>query len=65
MGMKPSDIYCVPLCVECHAKQHAISEKYFWGELLEAAKQTAQQLYAVTGNWSKGCEIICNFGRVK
>ena len=61
MGFKPCDSYCVPLCVECHAKQHHAGEKYFWGERLEEAKLTAQRLYEVSGNWSKGCEIIVGF----
>lgn len=28
-GMKPSDIWCISLCSECHAEQHRIGETIF------------------------------------
>lgn len=32
MGLKPSDLYCTPLCRDCHAKQH-MGEVTFWREV--------------------------------
>lgn len=29
MGMKPSDVWCISLCKECHAEQHRIGEPVF------------------------------------
>ena len=30
MGLKPSDYRTVPLCHDCHAKQHSVGEGKFW-----------------------------------
>lgn len=32
MGKKPSDYFTVSLCKDCHARQHEIGERTFWGE---------------------------------
>lgn len=32
MGQKHCDTVCVPLCFNCHAKQHSMPEKEFWGD---------------------------------
>jgi hypothetical protein len=29
MGSKPSDIFCVSLCRDCHSRQHQIGEAAF------------------------------------
>ena len=30
MGQKPHDYWAVPLCRDCHARQHNIGERTFW-----------------------------------
>jgi len=30
MGMKPCDVFTVPLCIEHHREQHTKNEKMFW-----------------------------------
>lgn len=50
-GYKPPDKWCVPLCVDCHADQHRIGEKKFWGDNLSKAKNLAEKLYQL---WSEG-----------
>ena len=30
-GLKPSDMFAVPLCHACHGLQHRVGEKTFWG----------------------------------
>lgn len=32
MGMKPDDRYTVPLCADCHRRQHDVGERAFWGD---------------------------------
>jgi hypothetical protein len=41
-GIKPSDRWTVPLCKECHARQHQIGEAEFerqWGVNLKAVAE--------------------------
>lgn len=45
MSLKPGDDWCVPLCCRCHAKQHKVGEREFWGDRLDDAKGLAQTLY--------------------
>ena len=33
MGIKPDDLWVLPLCRVCHELQHTIGEPEFWGEL--------------------------------
>jgi hypothetical protein len=42
MGLKPSDRWTVPLCRDCHARQHQIGEDAFekqWGINLKAVAE--------------------------
>lgn len=32
MGKKPSDFWTLPLCRDCHAQQHTMGERTFWGD---------------------------------
>lgn len=47
MGIKPSDKFCVPLCVDCHAEQGNIGELKFWYPFggYERAGVLAKSLY--------------------
>jgi hypothetical protein len=59
MGMKPSDCYVVPLCSACHAYQHKIGERKFWGDSDPASLGVA--LWFNTGDWEVCANIINQF----
>lgn len=61
MGLKPSDVWCVPLSVEEHHIQHSVGESDYWGERLDLAKALAQELYANTGDYDKCRKLIDQF----
>lgn len=46
MGSKVGDDKTVPLCRECHQRQHQIGHKAFWGEHMENALKLAEKLYS-------------------
>lgn len=61
VGAKPSDKYAVPLCGECHRKQHAMGdERKFWASVRIDPIAVAKQLYAVSGNYEQGCRVVNN-----
>lgn len=60
-GLKPSDCWVVPLCRECHSKQHMNGERTFWGPYLDRAKDLAADLYLKTGDEDKGCLAVVRF----
>lgn len=51
MGIKPSDIYVIPMCNNCHAKQHNEGEESFHarkaGVSIERLKSFAQNLWGM------------------
>jgi hypothetical protein len=53
-GMKPSDRYAVPLCAECHAKQHRIGELTFWSALRIDPLNVASRLWVVSADLKAG-----------
>lgn len=61
-GLKPPDCYTVPLCSECHIKQHTKGEISFWGNI-EKATQLANKLFILTDK-SKAILTILEFNRV-
>jgi hypothetical protein len=63
MGLKPSDSWCVPLCVNCHRKQHETSEAKFWGYKIQAAKQLANKLFQASGDNIEGMRLISEWKR--
>ena len=54
MGIKPSDRFSVPLCQECHARQHRCGEQTFWGELGIDPLDIACRLWTVSGDLGAG-----------
>lgn len=63
MGLKPSDEFCVPLCVEHHQVQGEMGEVNFWfpfGGYQEATK-LALRLYELTGNHDAALKEIARF----
>ncbi len=64
MGMKPSDCYTVPLCYECHNRQHNIGEITFWDINIHKAICLAIELFNDTGKKEKAIHRIIGFNRV-
>ena len=60
MGMKPSDNRTVPLCDQCHTKQHQIGETVFWERLgiKEPVKDFADKFFAVSKDQNAARKII-------
>lgn len=48
-GMKPSDEWTVPMCHRCHAEQHRIGERAFFGDIGKI-KALARFIWVNTGN---------------
>lgn len=49
-GEKPSDCWCLPLCIECHAEQHNHGERDWWKAQGINPIELCIKLY---GEWSK------------
>lgn len=58
IGAKPSDIWTVPLCSECHRIQHQLGEMVFWSAYPIDPCITALALWAHTGDHEAGTYII-------
>jgi len=63
VGAKPDDKFTLPLCGNHHRAQHAGSERKFWQALELDPIKIALELYLVSGNHEKGCEIIEKAGK--
>ena len=64
MGMKSGD-YVVPLCREHHSLQHQKGHKWFWrtymGKSIESAKELANALVVMTGDYERCVKRIMIF----
>ena len=65
-GLKPSDMFTVPLCHNCHHKQHNVGELTFWGDRYDHTGQSRldmlmNALYEQTGNHGAGVNSILHF----
>jgi len=49
-GIKPSDSQTLPLCHDCHHRQHTMSEKKFWKDLGIDPIKTSDNLYKIFKN---------------
>lgn len=66
VGAKPDDRWTVPLSNDKHAEQHEIGdERRFWEQYNIDPIEIAQQLYAVSGDYEQGYEIVMNAGKSK
>ena len=64
VGAKPDDKYTLPLCNLHHREQHAIGdERKFWDGIGLDPIPLALELYKVSGDHEKGCEIIQRAGQ--
>lgn len=55
---KPSDCWTVPLCGKHHREQHAMNEKLFWDGMKIDPVTVAAFLYASSGDFEAGENII-------
>ncbi len=60
IGEKPDDIWTLPLSSEMHRKQHAMNERRFWQQAGIDPIFCALALYAVSGDYERGCQIVRN-----
>lgn len=63
VSMKPSDVYTVPLCPDCHHYQHQVGEVTFWGHKIDKVIELAKRLYAVTGKIPEAHKAIMDYRR--
>lgn len=55
---KPDDVWAVPLCGICHARQHSANEREFWRLIEIDPIRVAAVLALNTGDHEAGVEII-------
>ena len=64
IAAKPDDKYTLPMCDVHHSAQHkAGNERTFWEGIGLDPIPLALELYAVSGDYEKGCEIIARAGQ--
>ena len=56
--MRPDDMWLVPLCRKCHNLAHSRTERVFWGELTVNPHFVALALWAFSGDYDVGVQII-------
>lgn len=54
MATKPSDKFTVPLCTDCHRRQHATGELAFWSGYATDPTGLAEHLWKKSGNQAAG-----------
>ena len=57
-GLKPSSRYTVPLCRDCHARQHRVGEVTFWAETEIDPLDLACRLWTVSGDTDQGIRAV-------
>src|ERR1700741_3123983 len=58
VGIKPPDRYAVPLCADCHAKQHRVGELSFWSELRIDPVSVSLRLWTISPDIKAGERIV-------
>lgn len=58
MQQKPSDIFALPLCGDCHRRQHTGNELNFWTNLGVNPFVLALSLFAASGDHELAHEVI-------
>ncbi len=58
IGIRPDDGFVLPLCGDCHRRQHSTSERKFWEAEGIDAILTALALEHYTGDYQRGLEIL-------
>lgn len=62
---KPDDFWTVPMCGDHHRRQHTMNEQRFWQEIDVDPIRTALALFAISGDFERGCEVVMNAGLTK
>ena len=66
VGQKPDDKFTVPLCSSCHRRQHEMGrERDFWYLAHIDPILYALALYAVSGDYEKGYQIVMMAGEIE
>lgn len=63
MGERPDDAFALPLCGDCHRKQHHSGERWFWNFHGIDPVFVALALYRVSGDVEAGEQIVTNARR--
>jgi hypothetical protein len=58
VGIKPPDRYAVPLCADCHAKQHRVGELSFWSALRIDPVSVSLRLWTISADIKAGERIV-------
>lgn len=58
LGRKPPDWFTVPMCGRHHKEQHQQNERTFWDDKGIDPILTSLALYAESGNYQKGIDIL-------
>jgi hypothetical protein len=57
IGIKPDDMFTLPLCGKHHREQHAMREATFWEQHGIDPVKRALAIYAVSGDHERGSQI--------
>jgi hypothetical protein len=60
MAMKPDDRWVLPLCRDCHARQHSVGELTFWDEIQLSPFLVCERLYAASPDIEAMLKVIVN-----
>lgn len=63
VGEKASDRWTLPLCGRCHRRQHGMNERKFWADEGIDPIALCERLFAVTGDYAAGLEVVANARR--
>lgn len=58
IGIRPDDLWTVPLCGRHHRQQHLIGERTFWQSVGKDPIFLALALWANSGDHDAGCKIV-------
>lgn len=58
IGQKPHDHWTVPLCGECHRRQHSQNEQEFWDTAMIDPVFVAMALFINSEDHEAGCQIV-------
>jgi hypothetical protein len=60
MQEKPDDAWTVPMCGQCHTRQHSGNEIGFWKQIGIDPFRTAAFLWQASGDYERGEQIVQN-----
>jgi hypothetical protein len=63
IGQKPDDAFTVPLCSDCHARQHDVGEEIFWSSMTapkDDPLDIALRIWKYSGDYESATLVIKN-----